>query len=149
MNLPLGHSALLTLPHLQGHSLPPPSLAPTLVTSAKAFLSSCAHFSEFSWLLQFLSHLNSSRCNKYITYLAFAYIYFFFPFLFFSACNMNMKTHIKFGCKKVLQIVSKGSIPRKFILITEQKIQNYTLCLLDKKFHTFHTHSFICMCAIS
>ena len=145
---PSSPSALLTLPHLQGHDLPPAPQTPALVISPVAFLASCVHFSEFSWHLQFLSHWNSCNCNKCIPRLE--VVYKFFPF----SCLLYMwydheNTHNIWMHKRLTNCV-KGLHSKKAHRIDkiQQNIQNYTLCLLDK-FYTFHACSFLCMCAIS
>ena len=95
------------------------------MTSLRALLISCAHFSVFPCILKFLSHLNVCSCNKCVTYLASVYI--FSPYLISCTHNILLKTLLKFRCKEVLELELNCFIPRKLILITQQKIQNYTL----------------------
>lgn len=99
-------------PIWEAQALPPAQLLPTGTSGLSLPL-----FSALPWLLEFLSHFSSCSCNKCITSLSFAYR--FFPCLI---NNVFLKTYIRFRGRKVLQLVSKDSLRRTLIFITEQTI---------------------------
>ena len=123
-----------------------PPWAPALLISPVAFLASCAHFSEFSWHLKFLSHGNSCNCNKCITHLAVVYIFFSFSCLLCMWYDHENTRNI--WMQKSLTNCVKGLfIPRNLILLikSSRKSKVIHFAFWTNFAHFIHTLFYVCV----